>query len=111
MNPACDAAKGIPPTFMPNAPTIRVGGISMVDMIVSVRMLRFVAEPYAVREALSAAGEPDPDGWVRTRLPVESVDVAYSYVMRLGPEAEVLEPPDLRERLADAARRLGELYR
>ncbi|GIE29646.1 transcriptional regulator [Actinoplanes italicus] len=76
-----------------------------------VRMLRFVAEPYAVQEAMSAAGEPDPDGWVRTRLPVESVDVAYTYVMRLGPEAEVLEPPDLRKRLADAARRLGELYR
>jgi predicted DNA-binding transcriptional regulator YafY len=76
-----------------------------------VRMLRFVAEPYAVREALSAAGEPDPDGWVRTRLPVESLDVAYTYVMRLGPEAEVLEPPGLRARLADAARRLGELYR
>ncbi|MEU4625625.1 YafY family protein [Actinoplanes sp. NPDC023801] len=76
-----------------------------------VRMLGFVAEPYAVREAVEAAGEPDPDGWVRTRLPVESIDVAYTYVIRLGPEAEVLEPPDLRARLADAARRLGELYR
>jgi predicted DNA-binding transcriptional regulator YafY len=75
------------------------------------RMLRYVVEPYAVREATAAAGEPGPDGWVRTRLPVESVDVAYSYVMRLGPEAEVLGPPELRERLADAARRLGELYR
>ncbi|GAA4954261.1 helix-turn-helix transcriptional regulator [Actinoplanes utahensis] len=76
-----------------------------------VRMLRFVAEPPAVRDALAAAGEPDPDGWVRTRLPVESLDVAYSYVLRFGPEAEVLEPPALRERLASAARRLGDLYR
>ncbi|MBG0564383.1 helix-turn-helix transcriptional regulator [Actinoplanes aureus] len=76
-----------------------------------VRMLRYVAEPPAVREALEAAGDPDPDGWVRTRMPVESIDVAYTYVTRLGPEAEVLEPPALRERLADAARRLHDLYR
>ncbi|MEU4423232.1 YafY family protein [Actinoplanes sp. NPDC024001] len=76
-----------------------------------VRMLRFVAEPPAVQQAMADAGEPDPDGWVRTRLPVESVEVAYTYVMRLGPEAEVLEPPALRARLAEAARRLNDLYR
>jgi len=74
-------------------------------------LLRFVAEPPAVQEALAAAGEPDPEGWVRTRLPVESLDVAYSYLLRLGPEAEVLEPPALRERLASAARALNDLYR
>jgi predicted DNA-binding transcriptional regulator YafY len=76
-----------------------------------VRMLRFVFEPPAVQEALAAAGEPDPDGWVRTRVPVESIDVAYTYVMRLGPEAEVLEPPALRARFAEAAERLRDLYR
>jgi predicted DNA-binding transcriptional regulator YafY len=75
------------------------------------RNLRFVAEPVAVQEATAEAGEPDADGWVRTRLPVESIDVAYTYVLRLGPEAEVLEPPSLRARLAEAARRLGDLYR
>ncbi|MEU4163481.1 YafY family protein [Actinoplanes sp. NPDC026670] len=75
------------------------------------RMLRFVAEPPAVHEAHEAAGEPGPDGWVRTRLPVESIEVGYSYMLRLGPEVEVLEPPGLRRRLAEAARRLGDLYR
>jgi predicted DNA-binding transcriptional regulator YafY len=75
------------------------------------RQLRFVAEPVAVREALAAAGEPDQLGWVRTRLPVESLDVAYTYVLRLGPEAEVLDPPPLRARLAEAARRMTGLYR
>ncbi|GIF42381.1 helix-turn-helix transcriptional regulator [Actinoplanes xinjiangensis] len=75
------------------------------------RGLRFVAEPPAVREALEVAGEPDRHGWVRTRLPVESLDVGYTYMLRLGPEVEVLEPPALRERFADAARRLGDLYR
>ncbi|GGN85829.1 transcriptional regulator [Actinoplanes lobatus] len=75
------------------------------------RILRYVVEPPAAREALDAAGEPDPDGWVRTRLPVESIDVAYTYLLRFGPEAEVLEPPALRARLTEAARRLGDLYR
>jgi predicted DNA-binding transcriptional regulator YafY len=76
-----------------------------------VRMLRYVADPVAVQEATAAAGEPDPDGWVRTRLPVESMDVAYTYVLRLGPEAEVLDPPELRARIAAAADRMRQLYR
>ncbi|MET0418043.1 MAG: WYL domain-containing protein, partial [Actinoplanes sp.] len=75
------------------------------------RLLRYVAEPVAVREATAAAGEPGPDGWVRTVLPVESLDVAYTYVLRLGPEAEVLDPPELRERLTAAADRMRALYR
>jgi predicted DNA-binding transcriptional regulator YafY len=73
--------------------------------------LRYVAEPVAVREAGAAAGEPDPDGWVTTRLPVESLNVAYTYMLQLGPEAEVLDPPELRARLAAAADRMRELYR
>ncbi len=76
-----------------------------------VRVLGFVAEAVAVREALDGAAEPDPDGWVRTRLPVESLEVAYSYMLRLGPEVEVLEPASLRSRLAAAAARTAELYR
>ncbi|GAA3738430.1 WYL domain-containing protein [Plantactinospora mayteni] len=72
--------------------------------------LRFVTEPPAVREAEANAGEPDEQGWVVTRLPVESPDVAYSQVLSLGPEVEVLEPPELRARLSSAARRLGQLY-
>ncbi|TDC78392.1 YafY family transcriptional regulator [Micromonospora sp. KC606] len=75
------------------------------------RALRWAADaPLVYDEALAAAGEPDGRGWVVTRLPVESADVAYDLVLRLGPEVEVLDPPELRQRLADAARRLGELY-
>ncbi|MEH0842663.1 YafY family protein [Micromonospora sp. CPCC 205711] len=75
------------------------------------RALRFTAEaPFAYDEAVAAAGEPDGQGWVTTRLPVESVAVAYDLMLRLGPEVEVLDPPELRTRLADAAARLGALY-
>ncbi|MEO3890945.1 WYL domain-containing protein [Nonomuraea sp. B5E05] len=70
-----------------------------------VRMLRHVADPAAVDDALASL---QPDGTVR--LAVESAQVAYSQVLRFGPEAEVLDPPELRAMLADAAARMAALY-
>jgi predicted DNA-binding transcriptional regulator YafY len=74
------------------------------------RGLRFAVEPPAVQAATDAASDPDGQGWVVTRLPVESADVAYHQLLRLGPEVEVLAPEPLRERMRIAAQRLGELY-
>jgi predicted DNA-binding transcriptional regulator YafY len=101
-----------------------------------VRLLRHLVEPFAAEVALADAvpesgpgtspgGPPDGDGsdpagsggdgsggrgWVVTRLPVESIEVAYTVLLAFGPEAEVLAPPRLRAMLADAAGRLGRLY-
>ncbi|MFB7616153.1 helix-turn-helix transcriptional regulator [Kitasatospora sp. NPDC056181] len=72
--------------------------------------LPLLLEPVAARQALATAGEPDGDGWVTVRLGVESADVAYDELLRLGPEAELLEPPALRQRLAEAAARTAALY-
>ncbi|MFB7471833.1 helix-turn-helix transcriptional regulator [Kitasatospora sp. NPDC056184] len=72
--------------------------------------LPHLLEPVAVREALATAGQPDGHGRVTVRLPVESLDVGYEELLRLGPEAEVLEPPALRRRLAEAAARAAALY-
>ncbi|MBF8190840.1 WYL domain-containing protein [Nonomuraea sp. K274] len=69
------------------------------------RMLRHVADPAAVDDALASLR---PDGTVR--LAVESVQVAYSQVLRFGPEAEVLGPPELRALVAGAAARMSALY-
>ncbi|BCJ60005.1 hypothetical protein Jiend_34270 [Micromonospora endophytica] len=75
------------------------------------RRLRHHADiPFGYAEAVAAAGEPDGQGWVTTRLPVESVDVAYTQLLGLGPEVEVLDPPELRARLAEAAARSAALY-
>ncbi|MFF8956934.1 helix-turn-helix transcriptional regulator [Streptomyces sp. NPDC014894] len=65
----------------------------------------------AARAALAAAGPADPAGRVTLTLPVESHDVAFEQLYALGPEAEVLEPPELRERIAAAAERTAGLYR
>ncbi|WP_432825105.1 helix-turn-helix transcriptional regulator [Dactylosporangium sp. CA-092794] len=75
------------------------------------RMLRFAVEAVAHRAAAGGAGPPDADGWVTVALPAESVAVAYTQLLALGPEAEVLAPPELRAMLAAAAERVAALYR
>ncbi|GAA2431585.1 helix-turn-helix transcriptional regulator [Streptomyces lavendulocolor] len=75
------------------------------------RALPYVTDRAAAEEALGAAGPPDAEGRVTVTLPVESEEVAYGQLLRLGPEAEVLEPASLRALLAGAAARMADLYR
>ncbi|MFG1946958.1 helix-turn-helix transcriptional regulator [Nonomuraea sp. NPDC048826] len=70
------------------------------------RMLRHIADPAALPDALASL---QPDGTVR--LGVESIKVAYAQVLQFGPEAEVLEPAELRAMTAEAAARMSALYR
>ncbi|MEU7223844.1 helix-turn-helix transcriptional regulator [Streptomyces chrestomyceticus] len=74
------------------------------------RHLRHVTDRAGAEEALAAAGEPDEQDRITVTLPVESLDVAYSQLLSLGPEAEVIAPPELRERFAAAAGRMQGLY-
>jgi predicted DNA-binding transcriptional regulator YafY len=75
-----------------------------------VRGLPYAVDPVTARDALSAADDPDERGRVTVTLAVESAEVAHTQLAALGPEAEVLAPPELRERFARDARRLGALY-
>ncbi|MFJ9538167.1 helix-turn-helix transcriptional regulator [Streptomyces sp. NPDC101225] len=74
------------------------------------RRLPYAVDPAAAREALSAAGTPDGDGWLTLTLPVESEEVAHGQLAGLGPEVEVLAPETLRARFAGDAARLARLY-
>ncbi|MFI0741370.1 helix-turn-helix transcriptional regulator [Streptomyces sp. NPDC021100] len=65
------------------------------------RRLPYLAEPAVARAARESA-ERQPDGWVRVTVPVESDEQAVRDILRLGPDAEVLAPPALRARVADA---------
>ncbi|MET9551177.1 WYL domain-containing protein [Streptomyces sp. NPDC006627] len=76
-----------------------------------VRQLPYATDRVVAREAMESAGEPDATGRVTATLPVESDDVAYTQLMALGPEVEVLEPAALRARFAEAAARSAALYR
>ncbi|MFJ2770094.1 helix-turn-helix transcriptional regulator [Streptomyces sp. NPDC087300] len=76
-----------------------------------VRALPYATDAAVAREAMETAGEPDAAGRVTVTLRVENEDVAYTQLMALGPEAEVVEPAALRARFAEAAARAAGLYR
>jgi predicted DNA-binding transcriptional regulator YafY len=64
-------------------------------------------------ETLQAAvriGEPDPDGWVHLRLVAEWPRDVHARMLALGAFAEVLDPPELRERMITSARDLLARY-
>ncbi|MCF3180493.1 WYL domain-containing protein [Streptomyces polychromogenes] len=60
--------------------------------------------------ALEGAGPPDAEGWVEVELSVESRAVAVGDLLRLGAEAEVLGPPELRAAVAEAVGVLAARY-
>lgn len=60
--------------------------------------------------ALEGAGLPDNEGWVEVELPVETQAVAVGDLLRLGAEAEVLDPPELRQAVAETVSTLATRY-
>lgn len=68
-------------------------------------------DPAVARAMDETAGPPDEAGWVQAVLPIESIRHAERALLRLGPDAEVLTPPELRERMLANAEALVRLYR
>ena len=64
----------------------------------------------AAARALADTGTAEPDGWIRAVLPIESLDHAHGMFLALGADVEVLEPPELRARLARTGRALAARY-
>ena len=63
--------------------------------------------------ALDAAeylSEPDPEGWLRLRVRLDWPDEAPLTLLRAGPWVEVLGPPEIRARVAAAARAIVGRY-
>jgi predicted DNA-binding transcriptional regulator YafY len=85
-----------------------------IDVVVRVRpdrmwRLRDAVGGPAVRAAtrLDAA---DPDGWSHLRLGLQWPDEVPATLLRAGPDIEVLEPAEIRERVERLARRVVERY-
>lgn len=81
------------------------------DSDVRVRLLlapaaRWVAEYYVTESTRERA-----DGRIEVAFPVRDLEWVVKLVLRLGGEAEVLEPAELRDRVRDAAERTLLLYR
>jgi predicted DNA-binding transcriptional regulator YafY len=64
----------------------------------------------AATRALASMGEPDAGGWADITIPSEGVAVAEVELLRMGADLEVLDPPELRSRLAAHAAGLAALY-
>lgn len=60
--------------------------------------------------ALTEIGEADADGYRTVVMPVGSLWQASSQLLRFGVDAEVLGPPELREKMRDAIRILHARY-
>lgn len=64
----------------------------------------------AAARAVADGGATEEDGWIRAVVPIESADHAHGMFLALGDGVEVLEPPELRARIASTARTLAERY-
>jgi predicted DNA-binding transcriptional regulator YafY len=72
--------------------------------------MAFLFPPEMSRRARAAAGEPDSAGWLVTEVPIESIRHGHAELLRLGAEAEVLAPPELRELFTETVRGMTAHY-
>jgi predicted DNA-binding transcriptional regulator YafY len=63
--------------------------------------------PYETLERIEVQ---DPDGWIHVRLWLDWPSEVVSQILAVGSECELLEPVELRERIAAQARRLANHY-
>jgi predicted DNA-binding transcriptional regulator YafY len=73
------------------------------------RLAMAIGEAQA-RQALADAGGPDEAGWVTISIRLEDLWHAEANLLQLGADAQVVGPPELRDRVAAAARAMASLY-
>jgi predicted DNA-binding transcriptional regulator YafY len=61
-------------------------------------------------ETLERLEQSDPDGWVRVRLKLDWPNEVISQILAVGPDCELLEPVELRDKLGALARRVAAQY-
>jgi predicted DNA-binding transcriptional regulator YafY len=76
-------------------------GLVMMDFLLGSSIMR------AVRETQSA---PDRRGWVCVSVPLESMEYGFTDLLPYGAEIEVLEPPELRQRMRTIVEAMREVY-
>jgi predicted DNA-binding transcriptional regulator YafY len=74
-----------------------------------VKMLEAFTSPY-VRAATQLSPELDAEGWRTAVMPVGSMRQACVDLLRFGPEAEVLDPPDLRAKMTAVVAGMNVIY-
>jgi predicted DNA-binding transcriptional regulator YafY len=83
----------------------------LVELLVhadAVPQLRRAIDP-STYDTVQVLGERD-DGRVVVTLSAESVEIILGHILWLGDLAEVVSPPELRDRVAGVLRRAADLY-
>jgi predicted DNA-binding transcriptional regulator YafY len=73
-------------------------------------LLPLCFDPVFADEALATADPPDEQGWTELTVSIESAEVSHHFLLRLGPELEVLSPPELRDMMARSAQTMARMY-
>jgi predicted DNA-binding transcriptional regulator YafY len=76
---------------------------------VGLRYLRGIVHPDG-RALLDEAAKGAPDELVELSVPFDQLEYAYRELLTFGGDVEVLDPPELRERLRNAAQEVLALY-
>ncbi|MEV0123899.1 WYL domain-containing protein [Streptomyces sp. NPDC050703] len=97
-----EASRGLEARVLRGTARLRVSGAGL-------RLLPAMFGAAGAR-AVDGAGEPRADGWSEVDLEVEELPVAVSDILRLGLEAEVLGPPELRAEVARSVTGLAQRY-
>jgi predicted DNA-binding transcriptional regulator YafY len=74
------------------------------------RLAALLGRPEGLRLRRRSAPVPGRDDWAEAWIRVGPLDTAVLDLLALGPEAEVLQPPELRQALAGAVGRLAAWY-
>lgn len=73
-------------------------------------LVGYAMGPVAARSARETASPPDAAGWVTVTLPIMTLEHAAYDLLRFGPQAEAIEPPELRRLVAGKAADVQHLY-
>ena len=88
---------------------VYVGEAEVRATELGIRRLKDMAP--AVKSAIEASDpKPDSSGWASFIIPIEDHAFSLRELSKIGPELEVLTPPQLRAGLADIARRMAAIY-
>ena len=85
------------------------GIVAVILIVVLITRVLLAAAAPAVDEA-ERIDTPDPDGWSHLRLRLDWPDESPGALLAAGPDLEVLEPVELRGRIAELASRIVGRY-
>jgi predicted DNA-binding transcriptional regulator YafY len=74
------------------------------------RLAALLGRPDGLRPRRQSTPVPGRGDWVEAWIRVGALDAAVLDLLALGPEAEVLQPPELRQAMYRAARRIAVLH-